>query len=81
MFHLTVLRQGKTHCLCSTCASICSEENAVKIVQVKLGYVSLVTRLKAVESQRCILVCEPNNLVSIGKSGRLHLWFMNSTWR
>ncbi|KAL6192894.1 hypothetical protein ACLB2K_033980 [Fragaria x ananassa] len=73
-------RQGKTHCLCTTCASSCSEEDAVKIVQVKLGYVSLVTRLKAAQSQRCILVCEPNNLVSVGKSGRLHLWVMDSTW-
>ncbi|XP_061995172.1 uncharacterized protein LOC133713061 isoform X3 [Rosa rugosa] len=73
-------RQGKTHCLCTTCASSCSEENAVKIVQVKLGYVSLVARLKAVESQRCILVCEPSNLVSVGKTGRLHLWVMDSTW-
>ncbi|XP_024192657.1 uncharacterized protein LOC112196523 isoform X3 [Rosa chinensis] len=73
-------RQGKTHCLCTTCASSYSEENAVKIVQVKLGYVSLVARLKAVESQRCILVCEPSNLVSVGKTGRLHLWVMDSTW-
>ncbi|XP_050373318.1 uncharacterized protein LOC126790971 isoform X3 [Argentina anserina] len=73
-------RQGKTNCLCTTCVSSCSEENAIKIVQVKHGYVSLVTRLKAVESQRCILVCEPNNLVSVGKSGRLHLWAVDSTW-
>ncbi|XP_020416377.1 uncharacterized protein LOC18791472 isoform X3 [Prunus persica] len=73
-------RQGSIHCLCSTCTSNCSEENTVKIVQVRLGYVSKVASLKAVDSLECILVCEPNNLVAVGESGRLHLWVMNSTW-
>ncbi|PQP91673.1 uncharacterized protein Pyn_09746 [Prunus yedoensis var. nudiflora] len=73
-------RQGSIHCLCSTCTSNCSEENTVKIVEVKLGYVSKVASLKAVDSLECILVCEPNNLVAVGRSGRLHLWVMNSSW-
>lgn len=67
--------------MCSTCTSDCSEENAVKIVQVKFGYVSIVVKLKTVESLRCILVCEPNHLVAVGETGRLHLWVMNSVWR
>jgi predicted urease superfamily metal-dependent hydrolase len=53
----------------------------VKIVQVKFGYVSIVVKLKTVESLRCILVCEPNHLVAVGETGRLHLWVMNSVWR
>ncbi|PQQ04543.1 uncharacterized protein Pyn_31565 [Prunus yedoensis var. nudiflora] len=73
-------RQGSIHCLCSTCTSNCSEENTVKIVEVKLGYVSKVASLKAVDSLERILVCEPNNLVAVGESGRLHLWVMNSSW-
>lgn len=53
----------------------------MKIVEVKLGYVSVMARLKAVDSLECILVCKPNNLVAVGESGRLHLWVMNSMWR
>ncbi|XP_068326514.1 uncharacterized protein [Pyrus communis] len=73
-------RQGSIDCSCSTCTSNCSEENTVKIVEVKLGYVSVVARLKAVDSLECILVCKPNNIVAVGESGRLHLWVMNSMW-
>ncbi|XP_062162867.1 uncharacterized protein LOC133869800 isoform X2 [Alnus glutinosa] len=73
-------REGRIQCLCSTCTSDCSEENAVKIVQVKFGYVSIVVKLKTVESLHCILVCEPNHLVAVGETGRLHLWVMNSVW-
>ncbi|KAG2702527.1 hypothetical protein I3760_06G093900 [Carya illinoinensis] len=74
-------RDGRIQCLCSTCKSDCLEENTVKIVQVKFGYVSVVVKLKAVEILHCILVCEPNHLVAVGESGRLHLWVMNSAWR
>ncbi|XP_041015205.1 uncharacterized protein LOC121257969 isoform X2 [Juglans microcarpa x Juglans regia] len=73
-------REGRIQCLCSTCKSDCFEENTVKIVQVKFGYVSVVVKLKAVEILHCILVCEPNHLVAVGESGRLHLWVMNSAW-
>ncbi|XP_050129574.1 uncharacterized protein LOC126606259 isoform X1 [Malus sylvestris] len=73
-------RQGSINCSCSTCTSNRSEENTVKIVEVKLGYVSVVARLKAVDSLECILVCKPNNIVAVGESGRLHLWVMNSMW-
>ncbi|KAG6651186.1 hypothetical protein CIPAW_06G093500 [Carya illinoinensis] len=74
-------REGRIQCLCSTCKSDCLEENTVKIVQVKFGYVSVVVKLKAVEILHCILVCEPSHLVAVGESGRLHLWVMNSAWR
>ncbi|MBA0743969.1 hypothetical protein Gogos_006615, partial [Gossypium gossypioides] len=57
-----------------------SKENAVKIVRVNPGYVSLVAKLEAVESVLCILVCENDYLLAAGKSGRLYLWAMNSTW-
>ncbi|KAK4842534.1 hypothetical protein QYF36_023324 [Acer negundo] len=73
-------REGRVDCFCSTCASNRFEENAVKLVQVKSGYVSRVAKLKTVDSVQCILVCEPNHLVAVGDSGRLHLWEMNSTW-
>ncbi|KAL5553593.1 hypothetical protein UlMin_040994 [Ulmus minor] len=72
--------QGRIPCLCSACASATFEENAVKIVKVKLGYVSVVVQLKTEDRIQCLLVCEPNNLVAVGESGRLHLWIMNSTW-
>lgn len=53
----------------------------MKIIEVKLGYVSVVVKLKTVESLQSVLVCEPNHLVAIGESGRLHLWVLNSAWR
>ncbi|KAI4357999.1 hypothetical protein L6164_001908 [Bauhinia variegata] len=73
-------REGKICCSCSTCTAHCSE-NAVKIVQVGQGYVSVVATLETVENMHCILVCEPNQLVSVGESGRLQVWIMNSSWR
>ncbi|GMY25815.1 hypothetical protein FCV25MIE_21057 [Fagus crenata] len=73
-------RKGRIQCLCSTCKSDCFRDNAVKIVQVKFGYVSVVVKLKTVDNLQCILVCEPNHLVTVGESGRLHLWVMNSAW-
>ena len=78
-FH--ILREQKIPCLCSTCKLECFEENAIKIVQVKLGYLSVVAKLKVTNGVQCILVCEPNHLVSVEDSGRLHVWVMNSTWR
>ncbi|RDY07456.1 hypothetical protein CR513_08429, partial [Mucuna pruriens] len=73
-------REEKIDCYCSTCTSVCSEKNALKIVQVEHGYVSVVTTLETVDNVHCILVCEPNRLVSVGESGRLQVWVMNSTW-
>ncbi|CAJ2637524.1 unnamed protein product [Trifolium pratense] len=73
-------REGKIDCCCSTCTSVCSEKNALKIVHVESGYVSVLATLEAVEDLHCILVCEANRLVSVGESGRLQVWVMNSTW-
>ncbi|CAK9142437.1 unnamed protein product [Ilex paraguariensis] len=73
-------REGKLHCVCSACTSDCFEKNAVKIVQVKLGYVLVIAKLKTADVVRCILVCEPSCLLAAEESGRLHLWIMNSTW-
>ncbi|XP_012438482.1 uncharacterized protein LOC105764453 isoform X1 [Gossypium raimondii] len=73
-------REGRIDCICSICFSGCSKENAVKIVRVNPGYVSLVAKLETVESVLCILVCENDYLLAAGKSGRLYLWAMNSTW-
>ncbi|XP_019074824.1 uncharacterized protein LOC100268093 isoform X3 [Vitis vinifera] len=73
-------REQKIPCLCSACKLECFEENAIKIVQIKLGFLSVVEKLKTVDSVQCILVCEPNHLVAVEESGRLHVWVMNSTW-
>ncbi|XP_019422414.1 PREDICTED: uncharacterized protein LOC109332026 [Lupinus angustifolius] len=74
-------REGKISCCCSACTSACcSEKNALKIVRVEHGYVSVVATLTTVDVVHCILVCEPNRLVSVGESGRLQVWVMNSTW-
>ncbi|KAK8265527.1 hypothetical protein V6Z12_D12G183500 [Gossypium hirsutum] len=73
-------REGRIDCICSICFSGCLKENAVKIVRVNPGYVSLVAKLETVESVLCILVCENDYLLAAGKSGRLYLWAMNSTW-
>ncbi|XP_073108053.1 uncharacterized protein [Elaeis guineensis] len=73
-------REQNTSCLCSMCRFGCSEENAVKVVQVKFGYVSPVIKLTTVERLSCLLVCEPNYLITVEESGRLYVWIMNSTW-
>ncbi|XP_050911179.1 uncharacterized protein LOC127126306 isoform X2 [Lathyrus oleraceus] len=73
-------RERKIDCCCSTCTSICSKKNGLKIVHVESGYVSVVATLEAVEDLHCILVCEPNRLVSVGGSGSVQVWVMNSTW-
>ncbi|KAI3720171.1 hypothetical protein L6452_21084 [Arctium lappa] len=73
-------REGDVNCQCSVCTSDCSGQNAVKIVQVKLGYVQAVCKLKTITNVCCILVCEPSYLVAAEESGRMNLWTMNSTW-
>ncbi|XP_010551369.1 PREDICTED: uncharacterized protein LOC104822000 isoform X2 [Tarenaya hassleriana] len=74
-------REGRTDCLCLTCTSAGFEENAIRIVQVTLGHVSLVTKLQAVENVQCMVVCDPSYLVAVGKSGKLMVWVMDSSWR
>ncbi|KAH9772326.1 FYR C-terminal domain-containing protein [Citrus sinensis] len=74
-------REGRSDCLCSTCTSHRLDENAVKIVKVKPGYVSVVAKLKTDDCVQCILVCKPKHLIAVGESGKLHLWEMNSSWR
>ncbi|XP_044489850.1 uncharacterized protein LOC123214163 isoform X2 [Mangifera indica] len=73
-------REGRIDCLCSACSLECSEKNAVKIVQAKSGYVSVVANLKTDDSVQCMLVCEPYYVIAVGESGRMHVWEMNSTW-
>ncbi|KVH97689.1 hypothetical protein Ccrd_000190 [Cynara cardunculus var. scolymus] len=73
-------REGNVNCQCSVCTSNCSGKNAVKVVQVKLGYVQAVCKLNTVTTVCCILVCEPSYLVAAEESGRMNLWTMNSTW-
>jgi len=74
-------RKRETDCSCLICTSACFEENAVRIVQVKTGHVSLVTKLQADDSVQCVVVCDPNNLIAAVKSGNLIVWAMNSHWR
>lgn len=80
-FLYILFREGRSDCLCSTCTSHPLDENAVKIVKVKPGYVSVVAKLKTDDCVQCILVCEPKHLIAVGESGKLHLWEMNSSWR
>ncbi|KAF9620105.1 hypothetical protein IFM89_010755, partial [Coptis chinensis] len=75
-----VLRDRSIHCSCSLCTTVCFDENAIQIIHVKLGYVSLVAKLKTDDSVLSILVCEPSHLVALEKNGRLQVWAMNSTW-
>lgn len=73
-------REKNLHCLCSNCESCCFEENAIKVVQIQLGYVSLVLRLNTIHRVHRLLVCEPQHLVALDESGRIYIWAMNPTW-
>ncbi|KAL3511024.1 hypothetical protein ACH5RR_030425 [Cinchona calisaya] len=73
-------REGNIHCPCPSCCLDFFERNAVKIVHVKVGYVSVVNKLKTAQNVRCILVCEPNHLVAAENNGKIYLWVMDSTW-
>ncbi|KAK8488689.1 hypothetical protein V6N11_019853 [Hibiscus sabdariffa] len=53
-------------------------QNLVLLDSIKTPYCRLSVSLG--ESVQCILVCENDCLLAAGKSGRLHLWVMNSTW-
>ncbi|KAG5385473.1 hypothetical protein IGI04_036943 [Brassica rapa subsp. trilocularis] len=74
-------RKREIDCSCLTCTSASFEENVVRIVEVKTGYVSLVTKLQAVDSVQCVVVCDPDYLVAVVKGGNLIVWAMNSNWR
>ncbi|KAJ0257810.1 DNA binding protein [Hirschfeldia incana] len=74
-------RKKEIDCPCLTCTSASFEENAVRIVEVKTGYVSLVTKLQAIDSVQCVVVCDPYYLVAVVKGGNLIVWTMNSNWR
>ncbi|KAF2549449.1 hypothetical protein F2Q70_00020673 [Brassica cretica] len=74
-------RKREIDCSCLTCTSAYFEENAVRIVEVKTGYVSLVTKLQAVDSVQCVVVCDPDYLAAVVKGGNLIVWAMNSSWR
>nr|GEU39402.1 putative FY-rich, FY-rich, WD40/YVTN repeat-like-containing domain protein [Tanacetum cinerariifolium] len=73
-------REGSVDCQCSVCTSDSFEKNAVKVVQVKLGYVQIVCKLKTTNDVGSILVCEPSYLVAAEEGGRMNLWTMNSQW-
>ncbi|KAK1356471.1 hypothetical protein POM88_049727 [Heracleum sosnowskyi] len=73
-------RKEKISCPCPECTSLSSKQNAVKIVQVKRGYLSAVATMKTTDTIHCILVCEPNYLIAAEESKRLHIWVMNSSW-
>ncbi|XP_071739268.1 uncharacterized protein [Rutidosis leptorrhynchoides] len=72
--------EGSVNCTCSTCTSDCFEGNAIKVVQVKLGYVQVVCKLSTTNDVRSILVCEPNYIVAAEDTGKINLWTMNSQW-
>lgn len=81
IYDINACRERRISCSCSTCALVSFDENAIRIVQANMGYVTLVANLKAIDRVHSILVCEPDYLVAVGGSGRLHLWAMNSAWR
>ncbi|KAL7132664.1 hypothetical protein ABFS83_12G090100 [Erythranthe nasuta] len=73
-------REGKLHCTCPDCTSDICERNAVKIVRLRRGYASLVTKLETAQGVSCLLVCEPSFLLAAEADGKLKLWIMNSAW-
>uniref|UniRef100_A0A0E0LY54 Uncharacterized protein n=1 Tax=Oryza punctata TaxID=4537 RepID=A0A0E0LY54_ORYPU len=68
-------------CSCSLCKLDQCEDNYLKIVSVDLGYVSLLTKLMAYGSLSCILICEPNYIVTVEDGRKLHIWMMAAEWR
>ncbi|EYU28621.1 hypothetical protein MIMGU_mgv1a026846mg [Erythranthe guttata] len=73
-------REGKLDCPCWDCTSDICERNAVKIVRLKRGYASVVTKLKTAKDVCCLLVCEPSFLLAAEEDGNLKLWVMNYAW-
>ncbi|OAY80613.1 hypothetical protein ACMD2_17353 [Ananas comosus] len=73
-------RKHSVACLCPMCKLDQCDDNAVKIVRVNFGYVSPLIKLTTDEKVCCILVCEPNWLIAVQESGKLHVWTMNLEW-
>lgn len=74
-------RERRISCPCSTCLSVSPDNSVVRIVQVNIGYSTVVVSLKMMDTILSVLVCEPNYIVATGESGRLHSWIMNPKWR
>ncbi|XP_015696535.1 uncharacterized protein LOC102720352 [Oryza brachyantha] len=74
-------RRQSIDCSCSLCKLNQYEVNCLKIVSVNLGYVSLLTKLIACGTLSCILICEPNYIVTVEDGGKLHIWMMAAGWR
>ncbi|KAL6528019.1 hypothetical protein OROHE_014969 [Orobanche hederae] len=73
-------RESKLHCSCQACTSDCFGKNAVKIIRLNRGYVTLVTRLQTSQCVCCLLVCGSSFLLAAEEGGKLKLWVMNSGW-
>ncbi|KAJ0963524.1 hypothetical protein J5N97_028646 [Dioscorea zingiberensis] len=73
-------REQNASCSCSKCKADDCDENTIEIVHLEYGYVSSVAKLVTMEKMSCISVCEPNYLIAVEESGRLHVWIMNPTW-
>ena len=54
--------EGESNACVKICKLDCFNDNGVKIVWVKFGYVSIVLILTIVENLQCILACEPTIL-------------------
>lgn len=73
-------RDQNFNCSCTDCTLCHSEEYTVEIVQMNFGYVSSAVRLPTTEKVSFILACEPNYLIAVMQSGKLHVWVMNLEW-
>lgn len=74
-------REQSFDCSCTNCTSDYTEENTVEIVHVNFGYVSSVIKLVTMDRVSSILACEPNYLIAVEQSGKMHFWVMNLEWR
>ncbi|KAF0921328.1 hypothetical protein E2562_003128 [Oryza meyeriana var. granulata] len=74
-------RRQSIDCSCSLCKLDQCEDNCLKIVSVNLGYVSLLTKLMACGTLSCILIYEPNYIVTVEDGRKLHIWMMAAGWR
>ncbi|KAH9298103.1 hypothetical protein KI387_029785, partial [Taxus chinensis] len=76
------LSEPSMNCLQSQCVSQGQcEGHGVKLVSVKDGHVSLLTRLSSMESMYCILVSAPQSIIAAGQNGSVHVWNMDISWR
>ncbi|KAG8083260.1 hypothetical protein GUJ93_ZPchr0015g6991 [Zizania palustris] len=73
-------RRQTIDCSCSLCKLDKCEDNYLKIVSVNFGYVSLLTKLMAYGTLSCILICEPNCILTVEDGRKLHIWMMTPGW-